>query len=182
MMMLALDETFTDQSPEVLQRLYDSFNSIPKAGMPSFTRMEKILLRQTERKDLFAERFPIDRSDGEAGSRETFEETEEGSSVSSHQQQQRPPQQQTLRSSISSRASRPAAGRKLSDSSSLIQRTPSIREGVFAPDVPAQSQPKRRRTIQRDTHYFDTEVTYGSATAPMRIPTALFADDVGDVS
>jgi len=177
MMMLALDETFADQSPEVLQRLYDSFNSIPKAGMPNFTQMEKILLRQTERKDLFAERFAINGNEAGPGSREMFEETDENSSVSSHQQHQ-----QTLRNSISSRISRPAQGRKLSDSSSLIQRTPSIREGVFAPDVPAQPLPKRRRTVQRDTHYFDTEVTYGNATAPMRIPTALFPDDVGDVS
>ena len=181
MMMLALDETFTDQSPEVLQRIYDSFNSIPKVGMPRFTRMEKILLRQTERKDLFADRFAADRNDGDTGSRELFEETEEDSSASSHQQHQSH-HQQTLRSSMSSRASRPPQGRKLSDSSSLIQRTPSVREGVFTPDAPTQTHLKRRRTNQRDTHYFDTEVTYGNATAPMRIPTALFPDDVGDVS
>jgi hypothetical protein len=56
-LLLALEEYFTSPSDDVLRRLFDTCNSIPTDGMPSFTRNEKILLRSSERKDLLVEKY-----------------------------------------------------------------------------------------------------------------------------
>jgi len=63
MLILALEELFAGGGVEVLERLYDSLNSISIVGMPQFSPLERILLRQSDRKDIFAERFHRDPAD-----------------------------------------------------------------------------------------------------------------------
>lgn len=55
--MLALEEYFQTPSPSVLARLFDSLNSIDTSAMPRLTRFEKRVLRSSERRDLFEEKF-----------------------------------------------------------------------------------------------------------------------------
>jgi hypothetical protein len=57
LLLLALDEYFAAPSPAVLSRLFDSLNAISSKGCPTFSRAEKLILRASERKDLFEERF-----------------------------------------------------------------------------------------------------------------------------
>lgn len=63
MLILALEELFAGGGVDVLERLYDSLNSISIVGMPQFSPLERILLRQSDRKDIFAERFHRDPAD-----------------------------------------------------------------------------------------------------------------------
>ena len=60
MLILALEELFAGGGVEVLERLYDSLNRISVIGMPQLSPLERILLRQSDRKDMFAERFHRD--------------------------------------------------------------------------------------------------------------------------
>ncbi|ORY28496.1 putative cell polarity protein [Naematelia encephala] len=60
LLLLALEEYFIDPSAEVLARLYDSANGISTAGMPHFSRDERILLRASDKKDLLEERFGLE--------------------------------------------------------------------------------------------------------------------------
>lgn len=56
-LLLALDEYFSDPAPATLAKLYDAINSLDLSSLPTFSRAEKLVLRSSERKDLFADRF-----------------------------------------------------------------------------------------------------------------------------
>lgn len=157
LLLLALEEYFNNPSPDVLAKLYDSANAISTAGMPKLTREEKILLRQSERKDMFEARFglpeqAIDDADGPTAS------TTDASST-------REPSQRTP--SVSS-STRPPVGRKDSNSSSQVY--------ISYNDTPT------RRGAPRDTHFFETEAKFKKITVPIRIPMTVFDEDVGDYS
>jgi len=56
-LLLALDDYLSDPSQDCLARLFDAINSIDLSGAPKLTRHEKLVMRSSERKDIFAERF-----------------------------------------------------------------------------------------------------------------------------
>lgn len=63
-MLLALEDYFRIPSIAVLADLYDSLNAIDTTGLPSLTLAERQILRTTDRKDLFEEKFPIPSGSG----------------------------------------------------------------------------------------------------------------------
>ncbi len=56
-LLLALDDYFKEPGPDCLARLYESINKLDLSAAPSFSRAEKIVLRASDRRDLFEERF-----------------------------------------------------------------------------------------------------------------------------
>ena len=54
---MALDDYFLDPSKECLSRLFDAVNSMDISGAPVLTRHEKLIMRCSERKDVFVEKF-----------------------------------------------------------------------------------------------------------------------------
>ncbi|KAF5380434.1 hypothetical protein D9615_004661 [Tricholomella constricta] len=56
-LLMALDDYFSDPSQDCLARLFDAVNSMDLSGAPLLTRHEKIVMRSSERKDIFAEKF-----------------------------------------------------------------------------------------------------------------------------
>ncbi|KAL7423106.1 hypothetical protein Q5752_002405 [Cryptotrichosporon argae] len=154
LLLLALEEYFASPSADVLARLFDSANAISTTGMPGLSRGERILLRQTERKDLFEDRFGV--FEPASAARDTFE-TEPAPAV------------------------RPSASRKNSAGSSLAdgQAGTPLRD---APGMPDTSGDMRRRGVPRDTHFFETEAKFKKITVPIRIPMTVFDEDVGDYS
>lgn len=54
---MALDDYFADPSQDCLARLFDAVNSMDLSGAPVLTRHEKLVMRSSERKDIFAEKF-----------------------------------------------------------------------------------------------------------------------------
>ncbi|KAH8101127.1 spindle pole body interacting protein [Cristinia sonorae] len=56
-LLMALDDYFTNPSQDCLARLFDAINSIDISRAPILTRYEKLILRTSERKDLFIEKF-----------------------------------------------------------------------------------------------------------------------------
>ena len=54
---MALDDYFSNPSKECLSRLFDAANSMDICGAPVLTRHEKLIMRYSERKDVFAEKF-----------------------------------------------------------------------------------------------------------------------------
>ena len=54
---MALDDYFLNPSKECLCRLFDAVNSMDISGAPILTRHEKLIMRCSERKDVFAEKF-----------------------------------------------------------------------------------------------------------------------------
>lgn len=56
-LLMALDDYFSNPSKECLSRLFDAANSMDICGAPVLTRHEKLIMRYSERKDVFAEKF-----------------------------------------------------------------------------------------------------------------------------
>src|SRR5215472_28624 len=54
---MALDDYFSDPSQDCLARLFDAVNAMDISSAPVLTRNEKIVMRASERKDVFAEKF-----------------------------------------------------------------------------------------------------------------------------
>lgn len=54
---MALDDYFSDPSQDCLARLFDAVNSMDLSGAPVLTRNEKMVMRSSERKDIFSEKF-----------------------------------------------------------------------------------------------------------------------------
>lgn len=58
LLLLALEDFYQNPSPSVLAKLFDSLNGIIKVGCPTLSREEKLILRSSDRRDLFEDRFP----------------------------------------------------------------------------------------------------------------------------
>ncbi|KIJ61626.1 hypothetical protein HYDPIDRAFT_115800 [Hydnomerulius pinastri MD-312] len=56
-LLLALDDYFANPSQDCLARLFDAINSMDISGAPVLTRYERFIMRASERKDIFAEKF-----------------------------------------------------------------------------------------------------------------------------
>jgi hypothetical protein len=56
-LLMALDDYYNDPSQDALARLFDAVNSMDISGAPVLNRNEKIVMRSSERKDIFAEKF-----------------------------------------------------------------------------------------------------------------------------
>ncbi|KAF8993684.1 stabilization of polarity axis-domain-containing protein [Cyathus striatus] len=56
-LLMALDDYFSDPSQDCLARLFDAVNSMDLSGAPILTRYEKMVMRSSERKDIFAEKY-----------------------------------------------------------------------------------------------------------------------------
>ncbi|KAJ7090911.1 mesa protein [Mycena belliarum] len=56
-LLMALDDYFSDPSQDCLARLFDAVNSMDLSAAPILTRNEKIVMRSSERKDIFTEKF-----------------------------------------------------------------------------------------------------------------------------
>lgn len=54
---MALDDYFSDPSQDCLARLFDAVNSMDISQAPRLSRYEKLIMRTSERKDLFIEKY-----------------------------------------------------------------------------------------------------------------------------
>ncbi|KAL1680544.1 docking domain of Afi1 for Arf3 in vesicle trafficking-domain-containing protein [Schizophyllum commune] len=177
-LLMALDDYFLNPSQDCLSRLFDAVNSMDLAGAPSLSRAEKLLMRTSERKDLFAEKFqpptnannappvpakqhqPSDSFDsgGEAGSSHDGQSVLSGSS------------QTLVGSSITS------PGRKRRSTGASVT-------SVFPNGNALRSHPAvAMAAATKDTHYYHTTVQYKDHQLPIKMPLFTFPEEVGDYS
>ncbi|PWN49412.1 spindle pole body interacting protein [Violaceomyces palustris] len=188
-LLLALDDYFNKPGVECLARLYDAINQLDLTGAPTFSRAEKLILRASDRRDLFEERFQQNgraeeeevqvgvakRVSGSTGSAMPRNEattpssrSRAGSSSTSSSSDTRSirtkPSQTSLRPSLSGR-------RRSSAASVSTERRPSQ---PISP-LPTAGRPK-------DTHFFETSITYRQILLPIRLPLTVFPEEVGEYS
>ncbi|KAJ8517912.1 hypothetical protein ONZ45_g4949 [Pleurotus djamor] len=133
-LLLALDDYFANPSQDCLTRLFDSINSMDLSGMPHLNRHEKMIMRSSERKDIFIEKFSSTIREPTPGPYKTnHKPTNSGGSMSSFDEGI------LLRgkdrdSQASSQTKRDRAGTTSSNSSSLHNHP-------LAPQPPPQESP-----------------------------------------
>jgi hypothetical protein len=231
-LLLALDEYFKSSSIDALVRLFDSLNSLDLSAMPRFTRDEKLILRASERRDLFEERFkdspPLRTTSGlrqltnlidEADSRREESRSRSGSTSTTQSSYEeslaaKAVNSSTFGSSVGGRSTphlphKPslASLRPSSNGSGILKRRPSAAAQIQLQQaggldgshmsLPNNAMWKRQNGSGvavssmaalgngkvKDTHYWDTSVSYGKIQdLPIRIPTDVFDEEVGEVS
>ncbi|CDR88476.1 uncharacterized protein SPSC_04303 [Sporisorium scitamineum] len=204
-LLLALDDYFKDPGPDCLARLYESINRLDLSAAPTFTRAEKLVLRGSDRRDLFEERFtaplradvdptptptpthngtesisPTDQvqtarssftSVGGGGVDMTRRRTDSTSTFSS--------ETKSLKKKLSTASLRPSLGaRRVSSANSIAGAagTPDRRSN------PNSTSPLPGSARPRDTHFFDTVLTYRNVPLPVRVPLTTFPEEVGEYS
>ena len=204
-LLLALEDYFNEPLPTVLKRLYEAINSIDISHAPRFSPDEKIVLRNSERKDLFGEKFhfPEDASHGVGHAAPGAGDGQYDASARS----QTPTPANTsnvvpghgqglgLESGIPELAIRPTSSasvlnytdelakprtRVVSGSSLGRPGTSGSGSGQRQQPLPMQRSLSRSKEL-RDTHFFDTHVAYNGLSLPIRLPLATFQHEVGDV-
>jgi len=233
-LLLALDDYYKSPSIDVLMRLFDSLNSLDLSAMPHFSRDEKLILRASDRRDLFEERFKesppgraasglrhlanLNADDDDkskftttrsrSGSTSTTQSSivEDGggggkvgnsSTVGTGQGRSTPhlphrPSLASLRpgssgSGILKRRPSAAAQLQLQQSGGLDGSHISLPNNPSSWRRPSGAAVSPMATLGngkvKDTHYWETSVTYGKIQdLPIRIPTDVFSEEVGEVS
>lgn len=166
-LLLALEDYFSEPTPTVLKRMYEAINSIDIALAPHLSLDERMVLRCSERKDLFEEKFTKEYSssptDTISNSRETaksINRTEQPYHLGVPDGDSELPPRLRI-ASDNSTASAPNMARNNSNK--------------FTTPNSAKS-----RSL-RDTHYFETSVNYNDLSLPIRLPLYTFPHEVGDV-
>ena len=168
-LLLALEDYFSDPSPAILKRLYDAINAIDTQSSPQLSLDERQVLRYSERKDLFEEKFRYLDEDG----------TE--AEVSTLNGRQTPTPASVLQDGTEARRQTLYDG--LPGENQPRTRVASNSSGSGPAHIqPPQMQRSLSRTKGlRDTHYYDTSVLYNGLNLPIRLPLATFPHEVGDV-
>lgn len=179
----------------MLLRFYDALNAMDMTGAPQLSLDERLILRATERLDMFDERFP-DREPSNL----PFPRTASTPSLSQSQPNNDSTEvldsdhRSTSSSSISSHASKEPTSRSMDELGT--QRTKS-RANTISSDYEANGlASSAARAIAsaspscrpKDTHWFETEIVYTRVDVPpkpvpftVRVPLGTFPGEVGDV-
>jgi hypothetical protein len=190
-LILALDEYFSGGGQASLEQLYEAINAIDLSPMPRLSRAEKVVLRASERKDLFIDRFVTP----EAADQATTPNAANGYQLShSHDSAatkavNHPSIDHTARPPLTPIA--PAQMSRRPSAASLRSAMMATRIGSYnasTPAVPASpaptgpDSPTMQSNAGKDTHFWVTGLHYGKVDVPIRWPTDNWDDEIGEVS
>ncbi|KDE03431.1 hypothetical protein MVLG_06094 [Microbotryum lychnidis-dioicae p1A1 Lamole] len=253
-LLLALEAYFIEPSSAYLARLFHSINSMDMSDVPSLSFDERLVLRATERKDFFEEKWS--RSSTAQRHQHSANSSTDTSSIHDHHRDSKAPHHHQHSSithstsmgsltnaevldgsgpspsissnSISSlalgaRTHPPSSADHSSSSAPSADESPYARsrtntlgssdDGFKVPffgglahlngggasstatsfSYGAQGDGSRSLTpsaaasvvvanVSRDTHWFDSKITFNSMTIPIRIPLSTFPEEIGDYS
>lgn len=205
LLLLALEEYYQQPSPEILSKLFDSLNGIITKGCPTLSRDEKLILRASDRRDLFEDRFPLPTtpSDGGGGGERT-EDLDHGGGDPDWATSSQQAHVDGYNDGMSTSRSFKGRLARLSDGSVRRMRKTSrssfkdLIDGQRAAATPWEQQqrglglgrpgstdappPPLRTGVTKDTHFFDTAAQYNDLSIPIRIPLTTFREEVSDYS
>ncbi|ORY92415.1 docking domain of Afi1 for Arf3 in vesicle trafficking-domain-containing protein [Leucosporidium creatinivorum] len=219
-LLLALEDYYKEPSIDCLSRLYRAINSMDTTYMPSLSLDERIILRTSERKDIFEEKFmgfpessspfpdastsgtpssshlPLDRTPSSAsfsrqsdGSTEVLDTLEQRSGSSGSISSLASTNKDTA--SYAGSTDDLSAWNKNSLARSRANTVTSSEDGSrsqFASALAPGGGGERSTTPAlppgrpKDTHWFDSKITYAGIPLPIRIPLATFPEEIGDYS
>ncbi|KAF8586594.1 spindle pole body interacting protein [Ramaria rubella] len=196
---IALQEYFNDPSDDCITRLYDAVNAMDITLAPTLSRYEKLIMRASERKDVFAEKF-VSRST-EGGSAEDDTTSNGAAPHSTHSQPTIAPVQRvrtdSLRSIDSGRSNTDSnasagssavwvGGDAVNDHQEIPRPRTSLDDGSYGngfstTSTDSHSHPQRIGP-SLDTHFFETTIMYKKTKLNIRLPLSTFPEEVGDYS
>ncbi|CCA78058.1 hypothetical protein PIIN_01734 [Serendipita indica DSM 11827] len=210
-MLIALDEYYKNPTEACVKEFYDTLNALDLSMVPQLTRHERLVMRLSDRTDIFSEKFSRRRSREIPGDLHVFDAGPElstalnGSKEVVNQALSRSQSAASLKNHR--RTTSTASGEQPSEAShdssngviwtgddssrasnalSGLQSNGSFdalksREDLLP--VPSDSShPAKSRIQQRDTHFYETTIKYANIPLPIKIPVSTFPEEVGDFS
>ncbi|KAG1862111.1 docking domain of Afi1 for Arf3 in vesicle trafficking-domain-containing protein [Suillus subalutaceus] len=202
-LLLALDDYFANPSQECLARLFDAINSMNISAAPTLTRCEKLIMRASKRKDIFAEKLsthipplPLKAAHKTTGSNGSHS-SEDGLPLDPNPTRPSSPSDSSFSlggsavwvnddsvlidgqvgvAIVSGSSVLTSRGRRSTDTSSNSSHAYS------GGAIPTSSDPHLRSGISKDTHFFQTSIAYKGHTLPIKLPLATFPEEVGEYS
>ncbi|KAJ9120179.1 hypothetical protein QFC22_003078 [Naganishia vaughanmartiniae] len=202
---LALDEYYQNPSPAILAKLFDSLNSISVVGCPKLSYAETLVLRYSDQKNLFQEKFKppvalvlekkeeaVVNVEDEPNSYRSYGGLTPDSST---RKEEGPTNTGTMRS-LKERFDRMSTGsvRRMRKSSRTSMRD-SFENGKLRSTLPdgeplskLDNSERLQTTVSgnqyayqpiRDTHFFETTAHYSGMPIPVRIPLVSLLEEVG---
>ncbi|CAG8826485.1 10445_t:CDS:10, partial [Gigaspora margarita] len=159
-LLLALDNYFQDPSIECLASLYEAVNSMDCKYMPIFNANEKAILRASENKDMFEEKFTAFEN--------SRKHMHEGSSFSLNDDESSGKGLGIINENIEGFGS----GDYVIVSEEEREK---LKRGTYIDLAPNLSKNK-------DRHFFETKVEYNGIKLPIRVPLTVNPEEVGDFS
>ncbi|KDN37377.1 spindle pole body interacting protein [Tilletiaria anomala UBC 951] len=173
LLLVALDRYFSDPGPEHLERLYEAVNNLELSAMPNFTREERLVLRGSDRRDLFEERFL----------RPGLPPSEDGDSLNAD-------------ADAEDEQHNASSKRKRSDASLALSLSAlkSVNTDVTSPTSSSDDPPpsasqslsslggSSSRGKKKDTRFYSTMAYYNKLPIPLHIPLTIFPEEIGDYS
>ncbi|PWN23179.1 spindle pole body interacting protein [Microstroma glucosiphilum] len=187
-LVLALDEYFSSGGHSSLEQLYEAINAIDLSPMPRFTRAEKVVLRASERKDLFIDRF-VTPDSGDQGAAPNTANGYQPSHDSASKTASHPSVDHSARPPLTPIA--PAQMSRRPSAASLRSAMMATRIGSFTASAPAPpptpaatgpDSPTMLTNAGKDTHFWVTGLHYGKVDVPIRWPTDNWDDEIGEYS
>lgn len=141
---------------------------------PKLSLDERQVLRYSERKDLFEEKFVYPEDEATSDDVATLNGRQTPTPASALQDATNAARRQTAYEQLGSGSADVNQPRARVTSNSSTNASAHIQ--------PSQMQRSLSRTKGlRDTHYYDTSVLYNGLNLPIRLPLATFPNEVGDV-
>lgn len=148
--------------------MYEAINSVDTSLAPSLSLDERMVLRCSERRDLFEEKF----IDVDEDRNTTFPSARDNAALTSEKSKDDRPSHLGVPGGETDQQPRSRVGSDNSNASAVgLARN-------ARPSIPNSAKNKSLR----DTHYFETSVYYNDLSLPIRLPLYTFPNEVGDVS
>jgi hypothetical protein len=196
-LLLALESYFTTPSISCLAQLYDSINAMDLSLLPWLSDDERLILRASERKELFEEKFPTFSPPVSVDHSSTSEQEMSPStgvatlyplsmSENSHHHDPNSTEDLSLANDYSADSRSIASSTRSTNSRKDSAGSLSLDDTLTQPNRPGMSRAassmggSARRP--RDTHYYETKILFDRVNLPIRVPVATFPEEVGDVS
>ncbi|CAG8754925.1 12069_t:CDS:2, partial [Acaulospora morrowiae] len=174
-LLLALDKYFQEPSVEVLASLYQAVNSMDCRYMPEFNAHEKAILRASENKDMFEEKFiPYENSrkhirdnSGTGNEQPSNEGSGKVSGITSGTEEN--PNSIYMNNDDYMPVSEEEKERL------ERERLANLKKGTYIDLMPNLNKNK-------DRHFFETKIVYNGIKLPIRVPLTVNPEEVGDFS
>lgn len=164
---MALDKYFQDPSVEILASLYEAVNSMDCNYMPKFNAHEKAILRASENKDMFEEKFiPYENS-----KKRKHQNNNNNSNNDDHDESNI--NEFSIDAYMNNEDYMPVSDEEKERLER--ERLANLKKGTYIDLMPNLNKNK-------DRHFFETKVVYNGITLPIRVPLTVNPEEVGDVS
>ncbi|KAG8866455.1 hypothetical protein FRC20_008501, partial [Serendipita sp. 405] len=211
-LLIALDEYYKNPTQACVKDIFDTLNSLDLSMVPTLTRHEKLVMRLSDRTDVFAEKFSRRSSREVTG--ELLSVAESSSGLTSKPNGSSEVVNQPLlrsKSATSLKYHKRTASEASGDQPSEVSHNSSGSVAMIGDESHLDNphDPRiasnasldalrsreelattssdsghilKRRHHHRDTHFYETTIKYANIPLPIKVPVSAFTEEVGDFS